>query len=152
VHTSAKARFTSVAIRIRIWIRIRIRIGIRIRIQIRIHESDRHQNLIFCSVDHCQPSLKILCKSVQTFLRKVANRETDRETDRQRRLHILLGGGKKCQSIGTQLCKLQHSTETRQTIYEHRVIPVQLQFSSCARIVDRRAGQQTVNTSLIADD
>jgi len=44
----------------------------------------------FCSLAHCQPSLKFSCKSVQKFLHKVANRQTDK----QRRLHILLGGGK----------------------------------------------------------
>ena len=38
---------------------------------------------------HCQPFPKILCKSVRKFLRKVANRQTDK----QRRLHILHGGG-----------------------------------------------------------
>jgi len=69
VHTSAKARLTSVA--------------------------DRHQNLIICSPVHCQPSLKISCKSVWKFLCRVANRQTDRQTDKQRRLHILLGGGNK---------------------------------------------------------
>ena len=41
----------------------------------------------FCSVAHCQPFLKISCKSVRKFLRKVANRQTDK-----RRKHILLGG------------------------------------------------------------
>ena len=64
-----------------------------IAVQIRIRDSDRHQNLIICSLTHCQPSLKISCKSVQKFLRKVANRQGDRQTDKQRRLHILLGGG-----------------------------------------------------------
>jgi len=55
VHTSAKARLTSVAIRIRIDTRI------------------NH----FCSLAHCQPSLKISRKSVGKFLRKVANRQTN---------------------------------------------------------------------------
>jgi len=50
------------------------------------------KNLFICSMAHCQPSLKISCKSVQKFLRKVANRHRDRQTDKQR-LHILLGGG-----------------------------------------------------------
>jgi len=59
VHTSAKARFTSVAI-----------------------DPDRHQNLIICSLAHCQPSLKISCKSVWKFLHKVANRQTDRQTNK----------------------------------------------------------------------
>jgi len=60
-------------------------------------DPDHHQNLIICSLSHCQPSLKISCKSVWTFLREVANRQTDKQTNRQtnkqRRLHNLLGGG-----------------------------------------------------------
>jgi len=56
---------------------------------IRIRDPERHQNLVICALAHCQPSLKVSCKSVQTFLRKVANGQTNR----QRRLHILLGGG-----------------------------------------------------------
>ena len=43
---------------------------------IRIRNLDCHQNLIICSLAHCQPSLKISCKSVRKFLRKVANRQT----------------------------------------------------------------------------
>jgi len=61
VHTSAKARLTSIA--------MRIPIGIR--------DPDRHQNLIICLVAHCLPCLKISCKPVRKFLRKVANRQTD---------------------------------------------------------------------------
>jgi len=41
VHTYANARLTSVAI----------------RNQIRIRDPDRQQNLIICSMAHCQPSL-----------------------------------------------------------------------------------------------
>jgi len=63
VHTSAKARLTSVAIRIRIQIR----------------DLDCHQHLIVCSLALCQPSLKISCKSVQKFSRKGANRQTDND-------------------------------------------------------------------------
>jgi len=54
---------------------------------IRISDPDHHQNLIICSLAHCQPSLKISCKSIQKFLHNVANEQTDKE------LHILLGGG-----------------------------------------------------------
>ena len=61
VHTSAKARLNSVAI--------------RIRIRIRIPDPDYHQNFIICSMARCQPSLKISCKSVRKFLRKVANKQ-----------------------------------------------------------------------------
>jgi len=42
-------------------------------------DPDRHQNLIICSLAHCQPSLKISCKSVSKFLRKVANRHTNND-------------------------------------------------------------------------
>jgi len=59
------------------WASERIRIVIRIRI--RIPDRNRHQNLIVCSSAHCQPFLKISCKSVQKFLRKVANRQTDKQ-------------------------------------------------------------------------
>ena len=65
VHTSAKACLASVAI--------------RIRIRLRISESDRHKNLTFCSLSHCQPFLKISCKSFRKFLRKVADRQTNRQ-------------------------------------------------------------------------
>jgi len=42
-------------------------------------DPNRHQNLIICSLAHCQPSLKIPCKSVALFLRKLANRQTNNE-------------------------------------------------------------------------
>ena len=49
-----------------------------------------HQNLVSSSLAHWQPSLKISCKSVRKFfLRKVANKQTNR----QRRKHNLLGAG-----------------------------------------------------------
>jgi len=72
VHTYAKVRLTSVAIRIRIQIR----------------DPDRHQNLILCSSAHCQPSLKISCKSVWQFLRKVSN--TNRQTNNDENITIKL--------------------------------------------------------------
>jgi len=49
LHTSTKARLTSVATRS--WIR----------------DLNRHQNLIISSLAHCQPSPKISCKSVLKF-------------------------------------------------------------------------------------
>jgi len=67
---------------------------------------ERHQNLIIFSMAHCQPSLKISCRSVREFLRKVANRQTDRQTDKQRR-----GGGNKLNWMGIVPCK-----------YERRVV------------------------------
>ena len=67
---------------------------IRIPIRIRIRDPDRHQNLVIFSLAYFQPSLKMSCKSVWKFLRIVANRQTDRQTDKQRRKHNLLGGGK----------------------------------------------------------
>jgi len=58
LHTSAKARLTSVSIRIRV----------------RICDPNRHKNLVVCSTVNCQPSLKISCKS------------SERQTDKRRRL------------------------------------------------------------------
>jgi len=57
VHTSATARLT--------W----------------IHDTNRNQNVIVCSLAHCQSSLKISCKSVRKFLGQVANRQTDGQTE-----------------------------------------------------------------------
>jgi len=42
-------------------------------------DPDRHQNLTICSLAHCQPSLKMSCKSVQKFLRKVANKQINND-------------------------------------------------------------------------
>ena len=56
---------------------------------------DRHKKLIICSLAHRQPSLQLLRKSVLKFLRKVANRQTDRQPGTQRWKHNLLGGGNK---------------------------------------------------------
>ena len=56
-------------------------IWIRIRIHIRMSDPDCHRNLTICSLVHCQPSLKISCKSIWKFLRKVANRQRDRQTN-----------------------------------------------------------------------
>jgi len=67
MRTSAKARLINVAI----WIQIRI--------HIRIPDPDLHQNLIICSLPDCQPLLEISCKSVWKFLRKVANKQTDKQ-------------------------------------------------------------------------
>jgi len=62
LHTSTKARLTSVAK----------------RIHIRICDPDRHQTLIICSLAHFQPSLKISCKSIWKFLCKVDNGQRDK--------------------------------------------------------------------------
>jgi len=78
--TSVKASLTSVGIRI--WIRI--------------PNPDRYQNLTICSLAHCQPFLKISCKSVLKFLRRVANRQTDRQANND--VNNLLGGGNKTSS------------------------------------------------------
>jgi len=50
-------------------------------IHIGIREPDRYQNLITCSLVHCQPSLEISRKFAGKFLRKVANRQTNRQTN-----------------------------------------------------------------------
>jgi len=58
-------------------------------------DPDRHQNLIICSLAYCQPSMKISCKSVWTFLHQVANRQTNK----QRQKHILLSGRKNATKV-----------------------------------------------------
>ena len=89
VHTSTKARLNSVAI----W-----QISMSSRFMSINHspylpivtnpekqslhpdgDLDRHQNLIICSLAHCQPSLKISCKYIWKFLHKVVNRQTNNE-------------------------------------------------------------------------
>jgi len=64
VHTSATVHLTSVTI------------------QIQIYDPDHDQSLIICSVAHCQPSLKISCKSIWKFLREVADKQIKRQTNR----------------------------------------------------------------------
>ena len=88
MHASAKVHLTSVTI----WIRIRICIQVR--------DLDCHQTLIICSLAHRQPSLRISYKSVQKFLHKVTNRQT--QTDK----HMLLGGGSKVHIVATELPQL----------------------------------------------
>ena len=57
---------------------------------IRIRDPDRHQNLIICSLVQCQPSRKFHANPFGNFCAKLL---TDRQTDKQRQLHIFLGGG-----------------------------------------------------------
>jgi len=52
-------------------------------------DPDRHQNLTICLLAHCQPSLKISCKSVRKFLREVAKRQTDRQTNNKENITSL---------------------------------------------------------------
>jgi len=42
-------------------------------------DPDHHQNLIICSSAHCQPSLQILCQSIQKFFcaKLLTNRQTN---------------------------------------------------------------------------
>jgi len=56
-------------------------------------------------VAHCQPSPNISCKSVPKVLCKVANRQTDK----QRRLHIVLGGGNKRRRQSSPMCQHTHT-------------------------------------------
>jgi len=52
-------------------------------------DPDRHQNLTVCSLARCQPSLKISCKSVLKFLRKVAKRQTNTQTNHDENINSL---------------------------------------------------------------
>jgi len=81
VHTSAKVRPTSAAI----W---RISISISPNSDEYAKQSlypdgdlDLQQNVIIRSLAHYQPSVNISCKSVQKFLRKVADSQTDKQTN-----------------------------------------------------------------------
>ena len=73
----------------------------------------------FCSMAHCQPSLKISWGCVRKFLRKVANRHKDRKTNKQRRKHNLLSGGNKSNAMSlameceTVFVYVQCSTKTK---------------------------------------
>jgi len=51
-----------------------------VMIHIQIRDPDHQQNVIICSLAHCRASLKISCKSIQRFLCKVADKQTDRQT------------------------------------------------------------------------
>jgi len=70
VHTSAKARLTSIALR-------------TIRIRIRIPDPDRHQNLIVCFIGPCTANLpsKFHANPYGSFCAKLLT--TDRQTNRQ---------------------------------------------------------------------
>ena len=73
----------------------------------------------FCSMAHCQPSLKISWGCVRKFLRKVASRHKDRKTNKQRRKHNLLSGGNKSNAMSlameceTVFVYVQCSTKTK---------------------------------------
>ena len=101
MDTSAKARLISLTI--------------RIQICIRITDPDCHQNLIICSLAYYQPFLKISCKSVQTLLHKVANKQTDK----QRRKHNLLRGGKKPHFRDMKVQKFEYDNFIFQYVNAH---------------------------------
>jgi len=61
------------------------------RISIRIPDPDRHQNVTICSLAHCQSSLKISRKPVRKFLCKVANSQTNMQSNNGDYI-IILGG------------------------------------------------------------
>jgi len=117
VHTSAKARLTSAAI----WRISRSSrfmsvshfpyLPIRKTIPASRECPDRHGNLIVCSVANRQPSLKISCKSVQKFLRKVANKQTYK----QQQLHNLLGESNN-NSKGTSYCLQIYLSTNKSTL------------------------------------
>jgi len=55
-------------------------------------EVDDVENLINSSLSTATSVLKFLWRCVQYFLRKVANIQADRQTNKRRALHNLLGG------------------------------------------------------------
>jgi len=54
-------------------------------------ELGRHRNLTICSLAHCQPSLKISCKSVRKFFPKVAKRQTNNDERISRLAEVMIG-------------------------------------------------------------
>jgi len=100
VHTSAKARLTSVEISV-------LPSGESVR--------DCHQKLTICSLAHRQPSLQISCKSVRKLLRNVANRQIERQTNMQQRKRNLLGGdNKESRTAAIHFSDRHHSTHDLQ--------------------------------------
>ena len=110
VHTSAKARLTSVAISVPPYAE-----------SVRDDESgkqslypdgdrNRHQHLTVSSLAHCQPSLKISCKSVRKFF--CAKLLTNKQTDVQRRLHIT--------SLAETITVQKHSCQNVHQIHHRR--------------------------------
>ena len=51
-------------------------------------DPDRHRNLSICSLAHSQTSVKISCKSVWKFLRKVGNRQTENNDENRSSLAV----------------------------------------------------------------
>ena len=121
VHTSAKARFTSVAISVPpSGESVRDLGPLPLSVspnsdKSRKHslytdgDSDRHQHLIAYSLAHCQPFLKISCKSVWKLVRKIANRQTKK----QRQKHNLLPGGKETYHV----TRINNMHDVRLTIF-----------------------------------
>ena len=56
---------------------------------------DHPQNWTTGSLCHARHTLKISERSVHNFLSYVANRQTDKQTNKNRQKHYLLGGGNK---------------------------------------------------------
>jgi len=90
--------------------------SVAIRIPIR-----RHQNLIICSLAHRQPSLKISYKSVQKFLRKVANRQTDKQTNDDDYISFL---SEVMMVIGSKKLTMLTCCQKGNPIYKNRVFAV----------------------------
>ena len=93
MHTTAKVRLTSVTI--------------RIRIRMWTCDPDQHQKFNYLFIGPL-PTFSENFMQIRHFLRNVANGETDdRQTDKQRLLHNLLGRGK----YTTQCMQIEyHST------------------------------------------
>ena len=136
VHTSTKAHLTSVAI--------------QIQIHIQICDPDRQQNLIICSLAHCQPYMNISCKSVWRFLRKVANRQTDRQTNKQWWLHILLGrGNNTCKMLAMKYTVSMSDEASLNVSYNKYTVCRPKKQATTAQSVDKSANCQHVRLTAI---
>jgi len=63
-------------------------------------------------------------------LRKVANRQTDRQTDKQRRKHDLLGGGNEHRRLSIVGCNSSHKTIGKTAYADRQVLKLAILDSS----------------------
>jgi len=75
----------------------------------------RHQNVIVCSLAHCQSSLKISCKSVRKFLLKVANRQTNNDES----VNVLGGGNQVSNNENDERQQLNADDDSSATTSRH---------------------------------
>jgi len=76
----------------------------------------RHQNLIICSLAHCQPPLKFSRKSVWQCLRKVANKQTNND-DYMTSMYVYLDAEELLMQV-SELVDARTAADRRQTVVD----------------------------------